>query len=282
MAILRNPALTTLTHNFPMNNPDSTPGPNPKALKSDSPATSAPPAAKKPWFEYDLPPGDITASPQTLAPVPQSPLPRVAAPLSPPGKFTIHWGWDFTLTIGGEEFPPNKGFRFVDFYIDIENAESFLRSCDDCFDLQISGYIKGRVRNIVLKEVAKVAEPAQTPKREVLVKLRYDIRVWAAGVRPYELRRTKEFTIKFDRQLRGHIMAAEYAFEKNVFSVAKAHFRTLLADWIDKLPPTPDCQRAIRQIKRDRCQVFQPDLGQDDSLPPDIEDIDVANPVHAG
>jgi hypothetical protein len=191
-------------------------------------------------------------------------------------KRLLYWSWDFTLVIGGEEWPPNRGRHFEEFHNHPEKVTGFLRCCDSWFNSAIPEYVESHVRRRTLEAVAKVAGPGEIPKREVVVKLNYTIKVWTPGERASEWKGKEEYAIKLDRQVRGHIMAAKYSFERGIFRLARAEFRYLAADWIKRLPPCAASENALKQIKRELCQNVGPDIIAEDQLPPAIADIEIA------
>ncbi len=206
-----------------------------------------------------------------------TPPKETASPVLPE-KRRLYWSWNFTLVIGGEEWPPNKGHHFEDFHNDPDKVTALLRCCDSWFNSAIPEYIQAHVRRSILEEVEKVAGPGEIPKTEVMVELNYEFKIWTPGERPLELKGTKEHAIKLDRQLRGHLMAVKYSFEQGIFRFARAHFRHLAAGWIQRLPPSAARENALRQIKQDLGQIVGPDMLAEDELPPTVQDIEIANP----
>ena len=265
-----------------MLNPDSTQGPGLPVQKSDSqapaPAPATPPAKPRLWYEYDPPAETAAVTPQgpdLLAPVL---VPKETEVVLLPEKRRLCWSWDFTLMIDEGKWPPNKGRRFMDFHNHPGNVTAFLRRCDSCFDFDIPNYIEGHVRRCILEAMAKVPAPGESPKTEVEVKLTYAIKVWTPGERANEWKGTKEYAIKLDRQVRGHLMAVKYSFEQGVFRFARAHFRRLAAGWIQSLPPSAARENALRQIKHELYEIVGPDMVAEDELPRAIEDIEIATP----
>ena len=160
-------------------------------------------------------------------------------------------------------------------------VEAFLRNCDVWFDDDIPKHIEGRVRNCILKAVAKVAGPGEIPITQVVVKLIYDIKMWTPGERTWERKGTDEYMIQLDRQLRGHIMAVSRSVEQGICRFARAQFRHLAAGWIQKLPSGAAPENDLRQIKHELAQIFQPVMLEEDQLPPAIQDIEIATPDDA-
>ena len=259
---------------------DSTKGPGLPAQKSNIPAAapaSQPEKAKR-WFEYDPPEVSANATTQGPEPVAQDPAAKERAAAVLPQKRRLFWSWNFTLAVGEEETFPIKGRCFMDFHNDPRDVTAFLRSCDNWFNAAIPGNIESFVRDCVQQEVAKVAGPGEVPKTEVLVKLVYDIKVWAAGERPYEWNETKDYPVKLDRQVRGHVMAVMWSFERYIFSSVRAAFRDFAAGWIQRLPPSAAGEKALAQIRREQNHILEPDTLEADQLPPAIEDVEIAAP----
>jgi len=261
-----------------MNIPNSNQAQNGPAQAAQSNPATPPVGKQKAWFEFDIPSenGQPAAQAPGLSPAAAAPMKAIIPPKDKERR--LYWSWEFELVIGDEVLPRNKGTRIDDFSDDPSNVMALLRRCDSSLDSDISKYISWRTQDSISKTLGQVAGPGEAPKTEVLIKLDYKIKVWMVGERERVVAGKDQYTIKLDRQIRGHMRAVTRIFEQRIFRFVKGSFRDLASKWIEALPPTPATELARWQIKQDVARLFPPVRPQENALPPARHDIVVGVP----
>jgi hypothetical protein len=195
----------------------------------------------------------------------------------PPEKPSLWFSWDFQLVLGAEELPGLKGHRTIDFCTHSADLETFLRQCDQWFNADVPNYIITTIRCRLLDKLGKPNDSGPIPEAEIVLKLTYNIKVWGLEREPYETKGIEETTVNLDPgQIRGHIMALERSYQRNIFNQVRSHFRYLAYDWIEGFPPGPSSQKALDVIEQEINEIFRPEIVPQDARPPTIGDIEVA------